>query len=114
MELAKTALFRGCEPEEVEAFVSALTDFLCQLIEYQGKYFKPDIMTTGDDVAASGGPFLSRENWERLYKPYFKKICDAIKAQGALVGVPLLRQLPVPDPGIPGYRGGHHPAAPGE
>ncbi len=73
------------EPEEVEAFVSALTDFLCQLIEYQGKYFKPDIMTTGDDVAASGGPFLSRDNWERLYKPYFKKLCDAIKAQGALV-----------------------------
>lgn len=72
------------EPEEVEEFVSALTDFLCELIAYQGRYFKPDIMTTGDDVASSTGPFLSKDIWTNLYKPYFKKICDAIKAQGAL------------------------------
>ena len=72
------------DQEEVEAFVSAITDFLCELVEYEGKYFKPDIMTSGDDVASSGGPFLSRDNWNKLYRPYFKKICDAIKAQGAL------------------------------
>lgn len=73
------------DPEELEAFVSALTDFLCETVKYIGKYFHPDIISTGDDVASATGPFLSKEIWTRMYKPYFKKICDAIKAEGALV-----------------------------
>lgn len=73
------------EPEELEAFVSALTDFLCEVVKYEGEYFHPDIIVTGDDVASATGPFLSKAVWSSMYKPYFKKICEAIKAQGALV-----------------------------
>ena len=71
-------------PEELEALVSALTDFLVELIGYMGKYFHPDIIFSGDDVAAGNGPFLSQETFQQLYKPYFKKIADAIHEQGAL------------------------------
>ena len=70
--------------EELESFVAALTDFLVELAGYIGKYIQPDIMFTGDDVAAANGPFISREVWTDLYKPYFRRIVDAIHAQGAL------------------------------
>lgn len=73
------------DPEELEAFTSELTDFLCDIVRYIGKYFHPDIISTGDDVASASGPFISKEIWQSMYKPYFRKICDAIKAEGALV-----------------------------
>lgn len=73
------------EPEELEAFISRITDFLCQVVGYIGKYFHPDIISTGDDVASAKGPFLSKEVWTSMYKPYFRKICDAIHNEGALV-----------------------------
>lgn len=72
------------DPEELEALVSALTDFLCELIGYFGKYLHPDIVFSGDDIAANDGPLVSKETWTALYKPYFRKIADAIHAQGAL------------------------------
>lgn len=72
------------EAEETEAFVSRLTDFIVELVGYIGKYIKPDIMCSGDDVAASTGPFISKTTWTEMYKPYFRKIIDAIHAQGAL------------------------------
>ena len=72
------------EPEELEAFVTALTDFLVELVGYLCKYFKPDIIFTGDDVAATGGPLISQETWVSLYKPRFKRIIDEIHAHGVL------------------------------
>lgn len=71
--------------EELEAFVSASTDFLVETVQYIGKYFKPDIISTGDDFAAANGPFISRDVFTDLYKPYLRKIIDACKQQGALV-----------------------------
>lgn len=71
--------------EELEAFVSAITDFLVEAASYVGKYFKPDIIVTGDDFAAASGPFLGKDVFNELYKPYLRKIIDACKQQGALV-----------------------------
>ena len=71
-------------PDELEAFVSELCDFGVECIKYESKYFKPDIMGTGDDIANATGPFVSRETWTELYRPYFKKIVDAIHEVGAL------------------------------
>lgn len=71
--------------DELEAFVSAITDFLVEAAHYIGRYFRPDIISTGDDFAAANGPFFSREIFTGLYKPYLKKIVDACKEEGALV-----------------------------
>jgi hypothetical protein len=71
--------------EELEAFVSAITDFLVEAAQYLGKYVKPDIIVTGDDFAAASGPFLAKDVWNDLYKPYVRRIIDACKSQGALV-----------------------------
>lgn len=73
------------EPEEMEAFVSAITDFLLELADYIGKYIKPDIVFTGDDFAAANGPFISRSVFQAMYKPYITKVVDKIHSIGALV-----------------------------
>lgn len=72
------------QPEELEAFISAITDFLVKIVKYFGEYIHPDIVFTGDDVASATGPFISKEVWNSMYKPYFKKIIDAIHDIGAL------------------------------
>jgi len=71
------------EPEELSAFVHALTDFLVSLVPYLAKA-QPDIISTGDDVASSTGPFFSKEVWDSLYGPCFRRIIDAIHSVGAL------------------------------
>jgi hypothetical protein len=71
--------------EELEAFVSAITDFLVEAAHYIGRYFKPDIISTGDDFAAASGPFLAKDAFRDLYRPYLRKIIEACKEEGALV-----------------------------
>lgn len=72
------------EPEEYKALVDALTDFLVEYIGYLGKYFHPDIIFSGDDVAAGTGPFVSEETYDEIFQPNFKRIADAIHEVGAL------------------------------
>ncbi len=71
-------------PEELEAFISYMTDYAIETISYLDKYIKPDVYSTGDDIANATGPFISPEIWEGLYRPYFKRIVDAIHAVGGL------------------------------
>ena len=72
------------DPEELEAFISAITDFLVENVKYFGEYIHPDIVFTGDDVAAANGPLISMKTWNSMYKPYFEKIINAIHEIGAL------------------------------
>lgn len=72
------------EPEELEALISALTDFFVELAGYFEKYIHPDIVFTGDDIASANGPFVSLNVWDTMYKPYFRKIIDAVHGIGAL------------------------------
>jgi uroporphyrinogen-III decarboxylase len=73
------------EPEELEAFVTALVDFIIELAGYIYRYIHPAIMFSGDDMAAANGPLISKDIWERIYKPQFKRIVDAVHELGALV-----------------------------
>lgn len=70
--------------EELQSFVNAITDFLVELADYECRYFHPDIVFTGDDVAAANGPLISREVWSEIYKPNFKRIIDKIHSYKAL------------------------------
>ncbi len=72
------------DPESLQAFIARMTDFLCEVIEYCGRYINPNIIFCGDDVANSNGPFISREIWTEMYKPYFTKLAAKIHEQGAL------------------------------
>lgn len=72
------------EEEEMTAFVTAIADFIIELVEYIGKYIKPDIMFSGDDFAAANGPFISQESFRKIYKPQIMRINEAIHKAGAL------------------------------
>ena len=72
------------EPEEYAALVNAVTDFICEYIEYLGKYIRPDIIFSGDDIASSVGPFISKETFDEFFKDNFKRIADKIHEVGAL------------------------------
>lgn len=72
------------EPEELKSFVGAIADFLVELCGYIAKYIHPDIIFTGDDVASTGGPFVSPAVWADIYKPNFQKLVDAVHSAGAL------------------------------
>ncbi|MDR0500394.1 MAG: hypothetical protein LBG97_04000 [Coriobacteriales bacterium] len=72
------------DPDEMDAFVSAITDFLVDLVGYIGKYYQPSIMFTGDDLAAGAGPLISRDLWVQIYKPKFERIVKAIHSFNAL------------------------------
>jgi len=72
------------EPEEYQAFVDALTDFIVDYVGYLGKYIKPDLISSGDDICGNDGPFISIDTWREMFKPDFTRICDAIHEVGAL------------------------------
>lgn len=72
------------EPEELQALIEALTDYYVKLAQYIAKYYEPDIIIFGDDLAAANGPIISKDIWQTMYKPYFKKICDEIKNAGKI------------------------------
>ncbi len=72
------------EPEEMTAFIRAITDFLLETLEYYGKYIHPDIVSSGDDYAGGGGPFFNRSVFREMYTPFIKEISDGIHSIGAL------------------------------
>lgn len=72
------------EPEELGEFVERITEFLAEVAGYIGRYIHPDIMFTGDDFAAAGGPFISKEVFREMYKPRLARIHEAIHKAGAL------------------------------
>lgn len=72
------------EPEETQAFVDAVTDFLVALTEYTADYLRPDIIATGDDFSFTSGPFIPKTIWDTFYKDNMKRLVDTIHAKGAL------------------------------
>jgi uroporphyrinogen-III decarboxylase len=72
------------QKEEMAALINRLGEFLLELVPYIGKYIGPDIIFTGDDFAATTGPFVSKETFQEMYKPMLTRINDAIHATGAL------------------------------
>ncbi|MDR2107968.1 MAG: hypothetical protein LBP28_00720 [Coriobacteriales bacterium] len=73
------------EPEELEAFVTAIVDFLIELAGYIHRYVKPEVMFSGDDLASANGPFVSKAVWENFYKAQFQRIVNAVHELGARV-----------------------------
>ena len=58
------------EPEEVKALMEYLCDFFCTVIESCIDYYKPEMYDMCDDIAAWNSPFISREMYQELIKPF--------------------------------------------
>lgn len=72
------------DPEEVEAFFDAMTEFKMKLIDKLAEYYKPDLITFHDDWGTQKGPFFSPDLWREMIKPRMKKIIDKTHEHGIL------------------------------
>ncbi len=70
------------EPEACRDLMDAITDYKIKLVERVAHYFKPDFVTSYDDVATERSLFVSPEVYRDLIKPQHKRLNDAIKAYG--------------------------------
>jgi len=72
------------EPEACDALFAAITDYKIKLVERVAKHFKPDIITSYDDIATERGLFMSPGTYRSLIKPHHKRLNDAIRANGII------------------------------
>ncbi|NLV50136.1 MAG: veratrol--corrinoid protein metyltransferase [Clostridiales bacterium] len=62
------------EPEEVMALYEYLADFYDVVVRRAMKYYKPDILFMGDDIATAQHPFISVNLYRELVKPYHARL----------------------------------------
>ncbi len=72
------------EPEAVNEFFEALIDYKIKALHCAFEYFKPDVVTFYDDVAAQKSPFMSPDTYRELIAPHHKRYVDEVKRLGAL------------------------------
>lgn len=72
------------EPEAVSEFFDALIDYKIKALHLAFEYFKPDVVTFYDDVAAQLSPFMSPAVYKELIAPCHKRYVDEVKRLGAI------------------------------
>lgn len=75
------------DPEACLAFFDAVADYKIKLAERAYEYFKPDMLTSFDDVATERGLFMSPEAYRDLIKPSHIKVNKAIKDMGMIPAI---------------------------
>lgn len=75
------------DPEACLAFFDAVADYKIRLAERAAHYFKPDMITSFDDVATERGLFMAPDVYRELIKPSHTKVNQAIREMGILPAV---------------------------
>lgn len=70
------------EPEEVKALMDTLCTFHEGVAKKIIKYYKPDGIWLPDDICTARAPFVSKEMFEDLFMPYWKRIVDLYRDAG--------------------------------
>ena len=73
------------EPEEVNALLTAISEFYLMVTKKQMEYLKPEIYILMDDDAAYRAPFYSVELYRETVKPFHKKHCDLALEHGCKI-----------------------------
>lgn len=64
------------EPEEMEAWFRAFTDYRVELIQKIAKYYRPDAIMVFDDYGAKESMMFSPQIFRELIKPQLKRMVD--------------------------------------
>jgi len=81
---ALTALVE--EPEEVQAFFTAVADYKIKVFEKLFTYYEPiDTIIYGDDWGTQRAGFFSNEMFKELIKPQAKRIVQYLRSRGKYV-----------------------------
>lgn len=70
------------EPDEVKEFYEELTQFFEKIERNLIKYYNPDVIMFGDDLASFKGPFISMDMFKEMFKPYYKRLIDISAGAG--------------------------------
>ena len=62
------------EPDEVMELYDYLCDFYERIVKNLIGYIKPDILGVTDDTATARSPFISREMYQQLIKPFHARL----------------------------------------
>jgi len=72
------------EPDEVKDLVNYLCDNYLSLADNFLKYYKPDYISFGDDIAAERSPFVSLEMFRDIFAPVWRRYIKFFKDRGYL------------------------------
>ncbi len=75
------------EPEEVYALFDYLNQFSLEVMRKMIKYYKPDGFSMWDDNATALNPFVSKQMFRDLIKPFMKQHCDIALENGLYIQV---------------------------
>lgn len=67
------------DPDSVHEFCDYMCNYYIKLVDYEEKYYNPDVYILADDFCTARGPMISWETYETLFRPYYKKLIDHIK-----------------------------------
>lgn len=88
------------EPEAVEEFMTAVTDYRIKTLPYIKKYYDPEVITLFDDFAHERGLFLSPDTYEEMVAPQHKRWTDAVRSYGI---IPDMHVCGKPEMVVPGF-----------
>jgi len=72
------------EPEEVKDLMNFLVEMNIEVTKNMLQYYKPDVMSLGDDIAHEREPFMSEAMFLDIFEPCWRKVCAVIKDGGAI------------------------------
>ena len=72
------------EPEEVKALMNYLCDSYLSLADNFLKYYQPDYISFGDDIAHERNPFVSLEVFHDIFEPVWRRYLKFFKDRGYL------------------------------
>jgi hypothetical protein len=70
------------ESEEMEDFYDYVSGFAAKLAHLEIEHLKLDVLGLGDDMSNEKGPFISRECFRSLFRPYYRKIIKEAEDAG--------------------------------
>ena len=82
MGFENTLMALAEDPDECKRFADAFSDYKVATINRMIDLLDPDMVVLFDDVATARGLFMSPDCWRDIFKPYNKKIVDAVHARG--------------------------------
>jgi hypothetical protein len=73
------------EPDSCIDLLNYMADWYIPRIKTTLDYWKPDVMTMGDDTAAQANPFFSIEIYNKIFLPVYKRITAPVRERGVLI-----------------------------
>jgi hypothetical protein len=73
------------DPDACSDLLNYMADWYIPRIQTTLDFWKPDVMSMGDDTASAANPFFSLEIYRKVFKPIYMRITKPIRDRGVLI-----------------------------